>query len=248
MVFLYLLLNQIQPKQEFFLDKKPLTKRLDNLSGNIPKIIHQTAPKNSKLWPDTWKICQQTWKKHFPYPEYKYILWTDDDLNNFIKTHYQWFYPYFVGYKHNICRIDAARYFILYHYGGIYADMDFYCFQNFYNQLDSNKISIVESPYKYNESLQNSLMASPKKHDDWKIVFKYLIKNRKKIKVLDISGPRLLDEAFENRNINVLVDKLYNPDMKSVYWESHKLYTKHYLTNVWTQKGYGPNIRDKMFT
>ena len=51
-----------------------------------------------------------------------------------------------------------------------------------------------------------------------------------------------------NTNINVLVDKLYNPDMKSVYWESPKLYTKHYLTNVWTQKGYGPNIRDKMFT
>ena len=35
--------------------------------------------------------------------------------------------------------------------------------------------------------------------------------------------------------------------MKGVYWDSPKLYTKHYLTNVWTQKGYGTNIRDKMF-
>ena len=238
MVFLYLLYNKL-------LVHKPHQEEL--FCSNIPKIIHQTAPKNKELWPNTWNICQQTWKTHFPSPEYKYMLWNDDDLNKFIQTHYNWFYDYFLEYKHNICRIDAARYFILYHYGGIYADMDFYCFKNFYKELDSNKISIVESPYKYNESLQNSLMVSPQKHDDWKIVFKYLIKNRKKPQILDISGPRLLDDAFENININVLVHNLYNPDMKSVDWKSKKLYTKHYLTNVWTKKGYGSNIRDKMF-
>lgn len=53
-----------------------------------------------------------------------------------------WTYEDF--YK-NINRID--RYFILYKYGGIYADMDYKCFTNFYNILPSNKISISESLY-----------------------------------------------------------------------------------------------------
>ena len=56
---------------------------------------------------------------------------------------------------------QATHYLILYKYGGIYADMDYMCFKNFYNILPKNKISISESPYKENEEIQNALMISP---------------------------------------------------------------------------------------
>ncbi len=102
MVFLYLLYKSLGGN-----------KYEEYTNNYIPKIIHQTAPQNKEMWPKTWEICQQTWKKHFPSPEYKYILWNDAELNKFIKTHYKWFYDYYIEYKHNICRIDAARYFIL---------------------------------------------------------------------------------------------------------------------------------------
>ena len=239
-MFLLYLLSKIQhSNNETFI----------NNNRNIPKIIHQTAPKDKKKWPETWKICQKTWKKHFPSPEYKYMFWNDDDLDIFIKRNYNWFYKYYKGYKSNICRVDSARYFILHYYGGIYADMDFYCFKNFYDKLEQDKICIVESPYKFNESLQNSLMASPKNHIHWNNVFSDLVKYRNKQIISDISGPRLLDISFKNINIQVLPYKYYNPDMDSKKWYTNKnLYTKHYLTSVWTNRGMGSNIRDKLFT
>lgn len=220
----------------------------DNLK--VPKIIHQTAPRDKSKWPKTWYICQNTWFKHFPKNEYKYMMWYDEDLDLFIKTQYNWFYPHYKSYKNKISRIDAARYFILYHYGGIYADMDFYCVHNFYNKLEYNKVSIVESPYKKNEYLQNSLMASSIKHPFWKTVFSQLLINKKKNKILDIAGPRLLDDSYIKEYVNILPYQLFNPRLedKEVF-NSNNIYTKHYLTNVWTTSGhYGiSNIRDNLF-
>ena len=88
----------------------------------IPKIIHQTW-KNETI-PDKWKTYHQSWKTHFPTLEYKHILWTDKDNREFIKENYNWFLETFDNYPKNIQRADAIRYFILYHYGGIYADLD----------------------------------------------------------------------------------------------------------------------------
>jgi hypothetical protein len=42
----------------------------------------------------------------------------------FIATHYPWFLETFEGYKYPIQRADSIRYFVLYHYGGIYIDLD----------------------------------------------------------------------------------------------------------------------------
>jgi mannosyltransferase OCH1-like enzyme len=42
----------------------------------------------------------------------------------FIATHYPWFLDTFNGYKYPIQRADSIRYFALYHYGGIYIDLD----------------------------------------------------------------------------------------------------------------------------
>src|SRR3990167_9308642 len=54
-------------------------------SSSIPKIIHQTAPSDTKRWPKTWFICQQSWKKH--YPDFEYKMWSDEDLRQLVKDH-----------------------------------------------------------------------------------------------------------------------------------------------------------------
>jgi mannosyltransferase OCH1-like enzyme len=213
----------------------------------IPQIIHQTAPADTTKWPPVWHSCQKSWKKYFP--TYQYMMWTDEDLDNLIKTDFPEYWGMFQGYDKKIKKIDIARYFILHKYGGIYADMDYECFQNFENLIPKNKVSISESPYQ-NEYLQNALMISPKGYPFWsKVIEKAKSRagttsdknnsnnnnnnNSKNNNVLYQTGPQLVsDTYFENTSmVNVLPKDLWNPD-KALPFNS-KLICRHLGTYSW---------------
>jgi mannosyltransferase OCH1-like enzyme len=89
----------------------------------IPKIIHQTW-KTNKI-PDNWKKAVDSCKTE--HGDYKYILWTDATMKEFMKNEYPSYYDLYKNYKYNIQRCDVFRYFVLYKYGGIYLDMDILC-------------------------------------------------------------------------------------------------------------------------
>lgn len=89
----------------------------------IPKIIHQTY-KSEKV-PDIWEPGQQ--KCVDLHPDYQYILWTDDMAREFIGEEYPWFIETWDSYPYPIQRADAIRYFVLYHFGGVYIDLDDGC-------------------------------------------------------------------------------------------------------------------------
>lgn len=89
----------------------------------IPKIIHQTY-KTTDI-PEMWKEGQQ--KCIDLHPDYKYILWTDEMMSQFIREEYPEYLKTFQNYRYPIQRADAIRYFILSHYGGIYIDLDDGC-------------------------------------------------------------------------------------------------------------------------
>lgn len=100
--------------------------------NGIPLIIHQTW-KNDKV-PEKWSKAQVSWTDQsvkYPlkrkYNEFVYMLWTDEMLDNFIKEKYSWFYEAFHNYHFPISKTDAGRYFLLYHYGGVYSDLDIGC-------------------------------------------------------------------------------------------------------------------------
>ena len=209
----------------------------NNKNNNIPKIIHQTSPKDKKKWHLDWYKCQKTWFKYFPEPEYKHIMWHDKDLDNFVRNEFPLFYNNtYKLYNKNIKKIDSARYLILYKYGGIYADMDYMCFKNFYNILPQNKISIAESPYKENEEIQNALMISPPNNSFWLEVIKLAKKRKNNNNILYSTGPQLLSDVYlQNKNkINVLSSLLFNPHNKKKEFNNSNLYTKHIGTISWT--------------
>ncbi|KOO27772.1 group 2 family protein [Chrysochromulina tobinii] len=54
-------------------------------------------------------------------------LWTDKANRAFLAHHYPEHLPMYDGYSLNIKRVDAIRYFLLFHYGGVYMDADFAC-------------------------------------------------------------------------------------------------------------------------
>ena len=163
--------------------------------SKIPKIIHQQW--KDETIPDKFQKWRNHWFTYFPEPEYTHMLWTDVNGRELIEKYYKWFLPTYDGYKHNINRADAARYFILHHYGGIYADLDYEPKTNFYNYLPQNQVAMVESPYYWNEKTQNCLMSSPKNDPFWIDLFAMLMKNANKEEVLEATGPILLDQAME---------------------------------------------------
>lgn len=203
----------------------------------IPLIIHQTAPSDRFRWSPIWEKCQESVMDHFD--GFVYKLWDDEDLEQFIRLKYPWFIQHYLDYPSHIMRVDAARYFILDTYGGIYMDMDFEVFQNFYHQLHQDKVSIVESPYRETETYQNSLIASPPRHPFWNEVFRELMSptyEYYKVSVLDATGPRMLDRVVERTHIPVhpLPASRYNPrPATSTYENTDNLYARHYYTAVW---------------
>jgi mannosyltransferase OCH1-like enzyme len=179
----------------------------------IPKIIHQTW-KNKNI-PSYWKKYHESWKKNFPEKEYKHILWTDADNEKFIKENYNWFYNTFIGYPKGIQRADAIRYFILYHYGGIYADLDCEVRENFYEDLDMDNINVAGNPYGGNCGM-NNLMASNKNNEKWKKVFTELENRKNNLSTLNSTGPKVLGSLNQD-NIKILDYKYYNPLKKSSF-------------------------------
>jgi mannosyltransferase OCH1-like enzyme len=210
--------------------------------NSIPKIIHQFAPNDKTKWPKVWQICQQSWQKNFN--EWEYKMWDDKDLDSFMQNNYTIFYDLlYTKYRYNIQRYDMARYFILYHYGGIYADMDYLCFKNFWHLLPFDRVSVAESE-NIKEKYQNALIISPQKNIFWQHIFKELIINfnidldynskpdyltNSMFHVLSTTGPIFIEKAIESSEI--YKPNILKRDKFSV--NSKESYAYHISTAMW---------------
>lgn len=138
-----------------------------------PTRIHQTwktADVPHEVYKAEWL---NSWRTHHPMWTYK--LWTDDDNRRFIAERYPWFLSVYDGYPAGIYRADAVRYFILYEYGGLYADLDFVCLKPFDSLLKGGGPiavfgALTEDPT-CEHRIPNALMASSPRHPImWRIM------------------------------------------------------------------------------
>lgn len=217
----------------------------------IPKIIHHIAPTDKSRWHPIWDRCYQSWKEHFP--DFDYRLWNDEeDINSFVKNYYPQYYDMFMEFPAHIMRIDFVRFCLLHYFGGIYSDMDMYCYQNFYDKL-THSLHIVEAPYG-DEFLESSLMISEPGHQFWidcmelsKEVFysaakKYEIKipfndNRAYQRlIIDTTGPGLVCRVWRrwiksnSNELQSLPGVIYNNHGMSYHQD---YLTKHLMTGMW---------------
>lgn len=166
---------------------------------NFPKIIHQTW-KDYNL-PDNFETWSNSWKKYNS--DYDYNLWSDEDNHNFIDNKYNHFLDKYNSYNHNIKKVDAVRYFYMYHYGGIYCDLDFECLKNFDGLLDKNKNYEVILGYMgedkgFDHCIPNALMISKKGSKFWLHVIKKMEERINKGSPEYDTGPILLKESYES--------------------------------------------------
>jgi mannosyltransferase OCH1-like enzyme len=86
---------------------------------SIPKIIIQTGPAN--MSPKYAKFVADLKRMN---PEYQYMYFDDDDIIEFFSKNYPELLDVYEKLPIFIQKIDFFRYVAVYHYGGIYLDLD----------------------------------------------------------------------------------------------------------------------------
>lgn len=217
----------------------------------IPKIIHHIAPVDQSKWHPIWQRCYPSWKKHFP--DFEYKMWTDEhDIDGLVKEHFPEYWPIYQQFPLHIMKIDFARFCILYKYGGIYTDMDIFCYQNFYDELN-NDVHLLPAPYGKQSTngdnlIENALMISPAGHEFFrrcmdesirvftsqirKIDIKFPLNTFQQLLVCNLAGPVLVSNVYSqfNSGVKILDPVTYNNHGLSY---DHSFKTKHLLTGIW---------------
>lgn len=195
------------------------------------KIIHQVwfglipnkrAAKKTyekmKLYRDSWKIKNPNWR---------HIEWNNDMCYQLVKNIFPEHIEMYKKYTYEIQRCDFVRYLILFRYGGVYADMDYYCNRPFDEALEkyTNDIYFVQSPNSigtYTDHISNSLMYSKAGHPFWKKVFIELEVHKdppyfysKHLAVMFTTGPAILNRIYSKYKyryrVKSLPHKLFHP-------------------------------------
>jgi mannosyltransferase OCH1-like enzyme len=101
-------------------------------SSKIPRIIHFIWFKNlyndhnaASDIPSSGSNTPDLCRKYNP--DFKINIWNTTAAQEFFETEYEWFLPTYNAYTHPIQRVDALKYFLLWHYGGVYMDLDVSC-------------------------------------------------------------------------------------------------------------------------
>ncbi|MGW4412733.1 glycosyltransferase [Nonomuraea sp. NPDC004702] len=191
---------------------------------SIPAVIHQ-AWVDTKV-PTRWQKWVDSWRRH--HPGWDYRLWTDPESRSFLAEHYPWFLPIYDGYSNPVMRADAVRYFLLDHFGGVYADLDVECLRPVSELLTGRQFVLgCEPPLHARLPLArqrglgrivgNAFIASRPGHPFWAHAHRELVRTHRLPNALDASGPFFLTRALENApdpsSIAVVGSELLYPKM-----------------------------------
>lgn len=169
---------------------------------NIPKIIHQIWFQGENNIPTKYKemysSCLNLNKN------YTRIVWDSVKIYNLINNDYSEYIDLYNNFPLMIQKIDFAKYVILYHYGGVYIDMDVMCIKNIDGLLNMfpkasficsdtahtkietsilNKVASLFTSYKIQDKtcLNNGIILSTAKND----ILKQLLNDIKKYFYID---------------------------------------------------------------
>lgn len=188
----------------------------------IPKIIHQTWKTSEP--PEKTFFCIKSWK--YLNPDYDYILWSDEDISSFVSKHYPEYENRIENFQLGIIKADFFRLLALYHFGGIYVDLDFECLIPFqrWQRIREDKINVAYEPFAHNfihgsyrQKLCNAFFASPPGMN----AYKYLIEtgnavnDKKPLEVKRSYGPmawsKLMKDQSRQKEINIIPRRLIYP-------------------------------------
>lgn len=232
--------------------------------GDIPKILHQTW--TTSCLPPELAAWRETWIKH--HPDWRFCLWTDVENRAFLERHYPWFLPIYDHYPNAINRADTIRYFLLHHFGGVYADLDMECLRPLDPLLDGKKIVLGLEPETHvarhsnpdrplSRIVCNAWMASAPGHPFWEHLFKHLIASHRREDPLDATAVFMLTRAVEtfrdDGEVHLLPADLIHPLHNAQSWRdlapaeqkriAETAFTLHHWVGTWWRARPRPNPR-----
>ncbi|VXD10557.1 Glycosyltransferase DXD motif-containing protein, involved in Hassallidin biosynthesis [Planktothrix serta PCC 8927] len=214
--------------------------------SQIPKIIHQIFFAGAAALPQKYLRYHQTVLQH--HPDWEHQFWDESKSYQFMEQHYSWFLPVYNSYTYNIQRWDAIRYFILYHYGGFYIDIDIECLKPLNSLLGDFELVLSRLV-----GFSNAIMGSIPGHPLWLKVFEELPKRKDNSanKTMPYyigysTGPIMLNDCIiasqlqESPKILVCPGYIFEPgapmELNGKIFKSlpnSQTYTIHHMTTSW---------------
>ncbi|GHT58791.1 hypothetical protein AGMMS50239_04050 [Bacteroidia bacterium] len=189
--------------------KELLLKNNRQQSLKIPRIIHQVyedpagPPDHLIQVSETWKAC---------HPDWEYRFWDKQAIEEFMQAEFPEYIPAYNAFPFPVLRWDAIRCFILYHYGGLYADMDYECFEPMDSLLGDSTCCLGMEPddnailHNRDMIIGNALMASVPGHDFFKVIIDEMFTDKnglidvryKGLYVMEGTGPFMFTRIYKN--------------------------------------------------
>ncbi len=163
----------------------------------IPRVLNQTWKTKDipSQWTGSYNSCQTV------LASYEKKLWTDDEMEQFVKTNYPEIYDTYMGYTYHIQRCDAFRYMLMYKNGGIYFDLDIACKASI-EPLLNNDIVLARST-NVESYLTNSIIMAVPGHPFFRYVIDKLPQYKDKysmlgkhLHVMNSTGPMFITEMY----------------------------------------------------
>ena len=225
----------------------------------VPLIMHRMW-RDESIINDNNNDLPTNWFKAFAYCNRIYlernwttILWTDESILSFMKKEYSYFLPIYESYPYNIQRVDAARYFILYHYGGVYLDLDIGCKSNrdltglVNTMAHLNKTAMLPQTQPF--GLSNDVMFASKRSPFFKEVTETLSSNNRwrgspYLTVMYSTGPMFISLynslSAEQQDVLVIPPELYTnrktryfKHLRGSTWHSSDALLIRYMARHW---------------
>ena len=213
---------------------------------NVPLLMHRmwrddsVLDNNNNDLPTNWSKAFVNCHKIYHEKNWTTILWTDESNLSFIKKEYPTFLPIYESYPYNIQRVDAARYFILYHFGGVYLDLDIGCKSNrdlsvlVNTMAHLNKTAMLPQTQPF--GLSNDVMFASKRSPFFKKVMEALPSKIKwygtpYLTVMYSTGPMHLSLLYNRLSAEQQKDVLVLPP--ELYTNRKTRYFKHLRGSTW---------------
>jgi mannosyltransferase OCH1-like enzyme len=176
--------------------------------------VHQIAPKDRSKWHPFWSKCHESWKQY-----HEVMLWNDqEDIDDLIRDHYPQYWNLYQAFPFHVMRIDFVRLAMLHRFGGVYADMDVFCYQPIPSAYTEKSFLALENLISEYTSAryENSLMAAKKDNP-------FLIHLMNYVKTLFINSRHHFEKPYRRtvKNDN-LINNITGSGMISAGMESFR--------------------------
>ena len=216
----------------------------------IPKIIHQIWWQGLDKLPDKYKNYTNTWKRN--HINWEFMYWDKIKIINLLKNHYPYLLKIFNQCPYMIQKIDLAKYIILYHFGGVYVDMDTICnksLNNLFSNPNYKNVDFVTSKMEiipFIKIINNAIIFSKPKHILLWFILNKIQKCSEKnfyqnqdLYIMESTGPIFFDQIisdFKHPNLLILPENFMESCTLLEYQKCKKIgkYITHHHTLSWS--------------